>query len=86
MQRIDSHQHFWQLARGDCRWLRSDDPALPDWFSPARLMGGSDWPVLTLAASHGDWVAAGDALLQPLSDDERAQVLHGSARRFHGLA
>lgn len=26
MQRIDAHQHFWQLARGDYAWLRADDP------------------------------------------------------------
>jgi L-fuconolactonase len=26
--RIDAHQHFWQLARGDYTWLQSDEPAL----------------------------------------------------------
>jgi L-fuconolactonase len=66
--------------------LRPVVDALLDWFGPARLMWGSDWPVLTLAASYGDWVAVSDALLQPLSDDERAEVLHGSATRFYGLA
>ncbi|WP_077032825.1 amidohydrolase [Pelomonas sp. KK5] len=28
MQRIDAHQHFWQIARGDYRWLTPDVPAL----------------------------------------------------------
>jgi len=28
IQRIDSHQHFWQLARGDYAWLRADVPEL----------------------------------------------------------
>ena len=26
--RIDAHQHFWQLARGDYGWLRADAPHL----------------------------------------------------------
>src|SRR5690606_30458783 len=32
-------------------------------FGPGRLFFGSDWPVLTLAASYGDWMAVVDALL-----------------------
>jgi L-fuconolactonase len=54
-------------------------------FGPSRLMWGSDWPVLTLAAGYGDWLAASDALLAELSAEDRAQVLHGTARRFYGL-
>ena len=37
------------------------------WFGPRRLMFGSDWPVLTLAATYDDWVAFTHALLAPLS-------------------
>jgi L-fuconolactonase len=48
-------------------------------------MWGSDWPVLTLAASYGKWVAASDELLAGLSDAERELVLGGNARRFYGL-
>ena len=66
--------------------LRPVVDALLGWFGPERLMWGSDWPVLTLAAGYADWVALSDALLAPLSDGERAQVLHGSAQRFYGLA
>jgi L-fuconolactonase len=66
--------------------LRPVVDALLGWFGPARLMWGSDWPVLTLAGGYDDWVAVSDALLGPLSADEHAQVLHGSARRFYGLA
>jgi L-fuconolactonase len=58
---------------------------LLDTFGPARLMWGSDWPVLTLAGDHDRWIAASDLLLAELSADERAQVLHGTARRFYGL-
>jgi L-fuconolactonase len=60
--------------------------ALLAWFGPERLMWGSDWPVLTLAGSYAEWVCVSDDLLGPLSVDERAQVLHGSAQRFYGLA
>jgi L-fuconolactonase len=66
--------------------LRPVIDALLAWFGPERLMWGSDWPVLTLAGSYAEWVCVSDDLLGPLSVDERAQVLHGSARRFYGLA
>jgi L-fuconolactonase len=65
--------------------LRPVVDALLGWFGPERLMWGSDWPVLTLAGGYDDWVAASDALLRPLTDDERAHVLHGTAQRFYGL-
>ena len=66
--------------------LRPVVDALLAWFGPERLMWGSDWPVLTLAGRYADWVAVSDALLGPLSDGERARVLHDSAQRFYGLA
>lgn len=66
--------------------LRPVVEALLAWFGPERLMWGSDWPVLTLAGSYAEWVCVSDDLLGPLSADERAQVLHVSARRFYGLA
>jgi L-fuconolactonase len=55
------------------------------WFGPARLMWGSDWPVLTLAASHAHWVAVSEAFIGELSPAEQALVWGGSARRFYGL-
>jgi L-fuconolactonase len=66
--------------------LRPVVDLLLGWFGPGRLMWGSDWPVLTLAGSYDDWIAVSDALLEPLAADERAQVLHGTAQRFYGLA
>jgi L-fuconolactonase len=76
--------------RGSCarilERLRPVADALIASFGPRRLMWGSDWPVLTLAAGYDEWVAVSDALLAPLSIDERDQVLHGTARRFYGLA
>jgi L-fuconolactonase len=54
-------------------------------FGPERLMWGSDWPVLTLAAGYDAWVAATDDLLVPLAEHEQAQVLRETARRFYDL-
>ena len=72
-------------ARATAR-LRPVVDALLAWFGPERLMWGSDWPVLTLAGPYAGWIAVSDALLAPLSAGERAQVLHGTAQRFYGLA
>ncbi|MGY3439907.1 amidohydrolase family protein [Marinovum sp. KMM 9879] len=58
---------------------------LLDGFGPERLMWGSDWPVLTLAAPWQDWRSLTEALLAPLSDSDRAAILHGTATRFYGL-
>lgn len=54
-------------------------------FGTERLMWGSDWPVVTLAASYGDWVAATDALLAGLSPGEQAAIRGGNASRFYAL-
>lgn len=54
-------------------------------FGPARLMWGSDWPVLDLNADYAQWHAAANALLAPLSDAERAAVFGGNAAAFYRL-
>jgi len=54
-------------------------------FGPERLMWGSDWPVLTLAASYGQWVAATDALLRDVPPAARHAILGENARRFYDL-
>jgi L-fucono-1,5-lactonase len=54
-------------------------------FGPARVMWGSDWPVLELASSYADWFATTRTLTQALSESERADVFGGAARRFYGL-
>lgn len=54
-------------------------------FGPSRVMWGSDWPVLTLAADYGGWTEATDRLLSGLSAAERDAVLGGTAARFYGL-
>src|SRR6266568_5075295 len=59
MVRIDAHQHFWRLARGDYAWLRPDVPALqplyrdflPDDLRPALHRHGVVRTVLVQAAA-----------------------------------
>ena len=54
-------------------------------FGPARLMWGSDWPVLTLAADYAAWVEASAALVAELALPEQALVWHRNSQRFYGL-
>ena len=56
-----------------------------DIFGPERLVWGSDWPVLTLAAPHAIWDEMTDHLLEGLTADERAAILGGNARKFYGI-
>jgi L-fuconolactonase len=54
-------------------------------FGPERLLWGSDWPVLELAASYHDWWDDTQALLAPLPAAGRAAVLGANARRVYRL-
>lgn len=54
-------------------------------FGPDRLMFGSDWPVLELAGSYGDWVTAAESLTVHLPEAARAALFGGTAARFYGL-
>jgi L-fuconolactonase len=55
------------------------------WFGPARLLWGSDWPVLNLAGDYPGWVTACQTLSAGLSADEQAGVWGDNACRFYGL-
>jgi L-fuconolactonase len=56
MIRIDAHQHFWRIARGDCGWLTAKDhPAIHRDFLPGDLLplmkdAGIDKTILVQAA------------------------------------
>jgi L-fuconolactonase len=54
-------------------------------FGPARLMWGSDWPVVNLAGGYARWLAASDLLLGTLAADDRVAILGGNALRFYGM-
>lgn len=57
--RVDAHQHFWRLARGDYDWLDPSDPALapiardfePEDLAPLRRAHGIGRTVLVQAAA-----------------------------------
>ena len=66
--------------------LRPYVDVLLDNFGPARLMFGSDWPVLTENGDYLAWLAAAEALTAGLSESGRAEVFGGTAAGFYGLA
>ena len=70
----------WQM--GDLQPVVAD---LLAWFGPHRLLWGSDWPVLNLAADYGRWLAACEAWLAHLDHDERSAVFGLNACRFYRL-
>ncbi|TRW96613.1 amidohydrolase family protein [Paracoccus sp. M683] len=65
--------------------LRAVIADLLDLFGPERLIWGSDWPVLTLAASWDEWMALTDQALSGLTGAERAAIMGGNAARFYGV-
>jgi len=65
--------------------LRSTVDSLLTWFGPDRLIWGSDWPVLTLAAPFAFWDEVTERLLQSLGQSQRAAILGGTAARFYGI-
>lgn len=54
-------------------------------FGPARLMFGSDWPVLTVASTYAQWTQTVAAWLAPLSPAERTQIEGETATRIYNL-
>lgn len=56
-----------------------------DSFGWDRVVWGSDWPVCTLTADLGRWVAATRALIAGESEDNQAKLLNGNARRIYRL-
>jgi len=54
-------------------------------FGPRRVLWGSDWPVVTLAATYSEWAAMAEDLLAGLSVEDRGAVFGGNAIRFYDL-
>lgn len=65
--------------------LRPVVDALIEDFGPDRILWGSDWPVLLLAATHDAWWTATGDLLAPLGEAERAAILGGNAAQVYRL-
>lgn len=60
--------------------------ALLEWFGPERLMWGSDWPVVTLAADYDHWLATARVFIDELPPHHQHAVWCGTARRFYSIA
>ena len=56
-----------------------------DAFGPDRCMFGSDWPLVTLPATHERWTDAVLAALADATAPERHAVLAGTAERIYDL-
>lgn len=54
-------------------------------FGPGRCMIGSDWPVVTLAATAGHWFDVVLDVIASLPARQRAAVLSGTATKTYGL-
>ena len=48
-------------------------------FGPRRLIWGSDWPVLELAAGYDAWAALCNDFVAPLEASDRALIMGGNA-------
>lgn len=55
-------------------------------FGAERLLWGSDWPVLRLAAEYSEWSMMTDILIADLADEAREAVRGGNAARVYGIA
>jgi L-fuconolactonase len=54
-------------------------------FGPDRVIWGSDWPVLTLAANYQEWADMTAALLAEFSAEDRAAIMGQTAASFYGI-
>lgn len=70
----------WEVAT-----LRPYVDTVLECFGPARMVWGSDWPVVTLGGTLSTWVAATHALLADLAPDDRKAILGLNARRIWSL-
>jgi L-fuconolactonase len=70
----------WSLAR-----LRPYAGCILELFGPARVMWGSDWPVLNLVSDYEEWIAASEALLADYDEAARRAVFGLNAQTFYRL-
>ena len=54
-------------------------------FGPRRLLFGSDWPVVNLAANYETWLRTADKLLDGLATEERTAIFGENAVAFYRL-
>jgi predicted TIM-barrel fold metal-dependent hydrolase len=77
------------VAYADTNWtaddLRPFVEHVIESFGWDRVVWGSDWPVCTLTADLGRWVAATRAIIAGESESNQAKLLNGNARRIYRL-
>lgn len=56
-----------------------------DAFGPSRVVWGSDWPVVNLGAGLPGWLDVTEAVLAPLSQDERDAIGWRNAEAIYGV-
>ncbi len=54
-------------------------------FSPKRVMFGSDWPVLGIAASYTRWTDVVRSSISDISAEEQQRIVAGTAIEAHIL-
>ena len=96
MQRAAEHPNVFVKVSGlgTCAdwegWRPADMQRYVDWaiehFGADRLLFGGDWPVSILAGGYARMWAGTQVLLAGLTQEERAQVLGGTAVRVYRLA
>lgn len=55
-------------------------------FGPARLIWGSDWPVLTLRGDYARWMELARSYVRRLAPGHEAAIFGGNAAAFYRLA
>ncbi len=58
---------------------------LLDAFGAQRVIWGSDWPVLNLAADYGRWMTTSESLLAHLDEPSKRQIFGLNAQKFYRL-
>jgi L-fuconolactonase len=72
-------------ASWDVERLRPYTDHIVQAFGPRRVIWGSDWPVLHLAADYAQWIGASETLLAGLDDSARADIFGLNAARFYRI-
>lgn len=95
LARLAAHRHVHCKLSGmvtETHWGRWKPEDFAVWieividlFGPGRLMIGSDWPVCTLSASHGEAMEIVSGAISRLTTDEQDAILGGNASTFYRL-
>jgi L-fuconolactonase len=72
-------------AGADLARLRPYADCILELFGPARVMWGSDWPVLNLDSDYAGWIATSEALLAGCNEAGRQAIFGLNAQSFYGL-